>query len=212
MLRDGPAHGDVLPVDGEGGLPHGGPGLLDGGAALRRRQDAVQHVLEVHGGGAGGIEIVPVRPAAGQEVRHGLQPGAQGQDVEGVAGEDADGRRSPDPQRGDGFKELLWFGQLQPDRLAGQQALVQDADRSAVLGQRDVFGDGDGSGCHRQFPSFFLLFFMLFNIVTGNFGKRNEEAAEKRLWKRNERITKLKKRNGQNDEEQNDQKSRRFLL
>ena len=146
VFRDGPAHFNILPVDGKGGLLHGGPGFLDGGGPLRRRQGAVQHVLEVHRRGTGGIEIVPVLPAPGQESGEVLHPGAEGKDVKGIPGEDADGGSPPDPEGGNGFVELLRGGKVQIDCFVGQQALVQDADGPAAGGQGDVVGVGDGLG------------------------------------------------------------------
>ena len=92
-------------MDGLGHLPHGvlNGGDVRAGHGLDYGQHPVQHVPQVHGGGAGAVEVVPVLLALSQEVGVACHLGLEGQDVEGVAGKDADGRGPPHPQGGDGL-------------------------------------------------------------------------------------------------------------
>ena len=161
-------------MDGPGGLPHG---VLDGGYVgaghgLGHRQHPVQHVLEVHRRGAGGVEIVPVLPALGHKGAHLGLPALESQDVEGIPGKDANGRGPPHPEGGDGLVEFLRGGELQVDRLVGQAALVQDADGTAVNGEADVVRVGNLFQIHPWFTSFFTIS----PIVTRTWGKSNAQA------------------------------------
>ena len=48
----------------------------------------------------------------------------EGQHIQGVAGENSNGRGAPDPQGGNGLVEVFRPGELQIDRLVGKPTLI----------------------------------------------------------------------------------------
>ena len=140
VLRDGPAHGDVLLMDGNGLLPQGGGDGGGGGVphGVGPPSQAAQRPAQVDRRGPGGVE------AGGQPVELGAKPVRRqafpllGQRGQAVPGADADGRGPPHPQGLDGLDHLLRGAQGEVFDLVGQEGLVQDDHAGQIVPQADV--------------------------------------------------------------------------
>ena len=139
-FRDGLAHGDVLPVDGDGFFTERGcdGGRVRVGHGVGPPSKAVQRPAQVHRRGAGGVEVLGQTVEFRAELGGGKVLALLRQGGQTVPGADADGRGPPDPQEPDGLEHLLRLPEGQVFYLVGQQGLVQDDHAGAVVPQADV--------------------------------------------------------------------------
>ena len=109
VLRDGPAHGDILLVDGPALLAQGVQNLRHGfsGVCGYHTLHTVERPAEVHGSGTGGIQILLLAVEFLGKGGGVLDFPLAGQGIDAVGGADADGRGAPDLKELDGVVHLL---------------------------------------------------------------------------------------------------------